>query len=66
MARFSSLSEALTQADAAVVTTEWSVFQQLTSADCRKWMKRALILDANRFLGAQLSELPEYYAVGQP
>ncbi|MBA3875269.1 MAG: hypothetical protein H0X30_39595, partial [Anaerolineae bacterium] len=64
--RFSQLTDALAQTDAAVVTTKWPEFQQLSSVDCRNLMKRALILDANRFLGTQLSELPEYYAVGQP
>jgi len=64
--RFSTLPDALAQADAAVVTTEWPEFRQLNSADCQKLMKRALILDANSFLASQLAELPEYYAVGKP
>lgn len=64
--RFASLSEALAKADAAVVTTEWPEFRQISANDCRSLMNRALILDANSFLAAQLSELHEYYAVGKP
>ncbi len=64
--RFASLPEALTQADAAVVTTEWPEFRQITSSDCQRLMSRALVLDANSFLAAQLAALPEYYAVGKP
>lgn len=59
------LTEVLAGADAAVVATEWTDFHQISADSCRNLMRRALILDPNSFLAAQLDGLPEYYTVGK-
>lgn len=50
----SSAQEALKDADAAIIATEWPDFRDLSAADFQV-MARPLVLDQSRFLQAQLS-----------
>ncbi len=61
-----SLPDALSQADAVVVTTEWPEFRAVTAEMCQTLMRRPLVLDANSFLAGQLATLSDYYSVGKP
>jgi UDPglucose 6-dehydrogenase len=63
-----SVSEAIKDADAMVVATEWP---QLLGIDWQKymgWMKHPIVVDANGFLRSKLSTLPEviHRSVGIP
>jgi UDPglucose 6-dehydrogenase len=63
-----SVSEAIKDADAMVVATEWP---QLLDIDWEKYMgqmKHPIVVDANGFLRSKLSELPEviHRSVGIP
>ncbi len=49
------LAEAVRDADAAVVCTEWPEFRQFPWSDIVPTMKRPLLIDANRFLQKELS-----------
>ncbi len=62
------LADALTAADAAVVSTEWPEFQKANWADLVQLMKRPLIVDPNRFLENCLRGIAgvEHISVGQP
>jgi UDPglucose 6-dehydrogenase len=63
------LAGALSGADAAVVCTEWPQFRQAPWADLVRSMRQpAVVLDANRFLDAQLASVPgiEHLSVGRP
>jgi UDPglucose 6-dehydrogenase len=51
----SSLAEALADAEAAVVCTEWPEFRQARWPALLAGMRQPLIVDANRFLEAQLA-----------
>ena len=63
-----SVAEAIREADAAVVATEWP---QIKAAD---WpalvptMRRCVVVDANGFLGLRPEQIPcvEYFSVGTP
>ena len=59
--------EALIGADAAVITTEWPEFKNLSFDDLQS-MRRQIIIDPNHFLEASLSNQPGlvYAAVGRP
>lgn len=63
----SSLAEAVTSADAAVVCTEWPEFRDAPWRELLPKMRLpAVIVDANRFLGQELTGLPgvEHVSVG--
>ena len=59
---------ALDGADALVVCTEWPEFRQLDWPRLVPRLRRALILDATRFLEKSPSGLPavQYVSVGSP
>lgn len=63
-----SATQALRDADAAVIATEWPEFRRLTATDVIQSMKTPIIVDANRFLAKSLEFAPplRYIAVGQP
>jgi UDPglucose 6-dehydrogenase len=58
---------ALTQADAAVVCTEWPQFREMNWAQAVGKMRRALLIDANRFLEKPLQGIAgvEHISVGR-
>ena len=62
-----SVDEALQQADAAVVCTEWSQFREVKWAQAVPKMRRPLIVDANRFLEKPLQGVAgvEHISVGR-
>ncbi|MBN2980562.1 MULTISPECIES: UDP-glucose dehydrogenase family protein [Cohnella] len=47
-----SAEEALHEADAAIVVTDWPEFRHISANDFKKWMKRAIILDGRNHLDA--------------
>ncbi len=59
--------DALVDADAAVLATEWPEFRDLDADSFRSRMKRALVIDAGGFLSA-LRDAPgiEHLVVGRP
>jgi UDPglucose 6-dehydrogenase len=59
-------ADALINADAAVICTEWPEFKKLDWAVLVRSMKRPIILDANAFLAAELgnNSAVKYFAVG--
>jgi Predicted UDP-glucose 6-dehydrogenase len=62
-----SLSDALRQAEAAVIATEWPQIKEADWPTLIQTMKRPpVILDANRFLNLRTDALPSvrYFAVG--
>jgi UDPglucose 6-dehydrogenase len=61
------IEAALTQADAAVVCTEWPQFRDASWAQVLKPMRRALLIDANRFLEKPLQGVTgvEHISVGR-
>ena len=61
-----SVDEALQQADAAVVCTEWPQFREAKWAQAVPKMRRPLIVDANRFLEKPLQGIAgvEHISVG--
>jgi UDPglucose 6-dehydrogenase len=63
-----SAMEALKDAEAAVVATEWPQFRELKGAELIATMKTPIVLDANRFLEKSLGISPPllYIAVGKP
>ncbi len=60
--------EAVSGADALVVATEWPEYRQVPVEDVVTAMNTALIVDANRFVGATLGSDPRVrlISVGQP
>ena len=64
----SDLSAALNAADAVVVCTEWPAFREAAWGEMIRVLKHPVIVDANRFLDAQLRNLPgvEHISVGRP
>ncbi len=62
-----SADAALLQADAAVVCTEWPAFRELYWTQAVAQMRRALIVDANRFLEKPLQGVAavEHFSVGR-
>ncbi len=64
----SDLSAALNAADAVVVCTEWPAFREAAWGEMIRALKHPVIVDANRFLDAQLRNLPgvEHISVGRP
>jgi len=63
-----SVDDAVRDADAIVVATEWPVFRELTGDRLAVGGRRPLVLDANRFLAGKLGDDPRvrYVAVGVP
>jgi len=69
LTRTTSLAQAVTGADAAVVCTEWPAFREAPWAELARAMRQpAVIVDANGFLDRQLSGLQgvEHLSVGRP
>lgn len=64
----SDIVSALQKADAAVVCTEWLAFREAAWGEMIRALKQPVIVDANRFLDAQLRNLPgvEHISVGRP
>jgi UDPglucose 6-dehydrogenase len=62
-----SVSAALDGADCAVIATECPEFKQISSEQILQSMRRAIVLDANRFLAAKLENAPNvtYISVGK-
>jgi UDPglucose 6-dehydrogenase len=62
-----SAEAALAQADAAVVCTEWPAFRELNWPQTAAQMRRALLVDANRFLEKSLQGVAtvEHISVGR-
>ena len=60
-----SAQDALKDADAAIVATEWPDFRELAADDFTTRMARPLVLDQSRFLSAQLSGKVEYVTTGR-
>jgi UDPglucose 6-dehydrogenase len=63
----SVVEAALAQADAAVICTEWPLFREINWSQAVAQMRRALIVDANRFLEKPLQGLAgvEHISVGR-
>jgi UDPglucose 6-dehydrogenase len=63
----SSVIEALAEAEAVVVCTEWPEFRQVNWAEALSVMARRLVLDANGFLQKELKDAPrvEHVSVGR-
>jgi UDPglucose 6-dehydrogenase len=63
-----SAEEAMRDADAIVIATEWPVFRELTADRIAAGGRRPLVLDANRFLAGKLADdaRVRYVAVGTP
>lgn len=63
-----SVAAAIEGAEAVVICTEWPQFRQADWPGLVRQLKAPVILDANRFLAAQLKDLPgvEHISVGQP
>jgi UDPglucose 6-dehydrogenase len=62
----STVDEAVSDADAIVVATEWPAFRELSAERLAAGGRRPLVLDANRFLAAKLGDdaRVRYVAVG--
>lgn len=62
-----SAQAALEGADAAVISTEWPVFREISAEVFTRTMRHPIVIDANRFLAKQLDGVPEitYIAVGK-
>jgi len=63
-----SASEALSNADVAVIATPWPEYRQLRADTILKQMRQPQIIDANHFLADQLGSDPriKYVATGRP
>jgi UDPglucose 6-dehydrogenase len=63
-----TIEEAVTEADAAVVATEWPQIKQADWQELVRLMRRCVVVDANGFLGLNNEQLSciEYFAVGTP
>ncbi len=63
-----SVDTAMAQADAAVVCTEWPQFRDVNWTKAIGTMRRALVIDANRFLEKPLQPIAgvEHISVGRP
>jgi UDPglucose 6-dehydrogenase len=64
----STAREALQDAQALVVATEWREFYNISAQEVLSWMQTPLVIDANGFLERNLGENAkiEYLAVGKP
>jgi UDPglucose 6-dehydrogenase len=60
-----NVESALDQADAAVVCTEWPQFREVNWTQAITKMRRALVIDANRFLPLQGVAGVEHISVGR-
>ena len=62
------VSDAIKDADATVVATEWPQLLEIDWQESVALMKQPIIVDANGFLRAKLSAYPEvkYRSVGAP
>lgn len=64
--RFASIDEAVTGADAAVIATEWPEIKAADWTALVGKMRRAVVIDANGFLGLAAQPGLAYVAVGTP
>lgn len=65
--RFDTPLQAICNADALVVATEWPMYKEIATGDIAREAKGLLVLDANRFLSSLASAAGiEYAAVGSP
>jgi UDPglucose 6-dehydrogenase len=55
--RLGTVEEALRNAEAVVVCTEWPEFRKLPWGELLPMMKRRLVIDANRFLKNELAQV---------
>lgn len=67
-ARCTTLEDAVRDADAAVVATEWPQIKAAEWPALVTLMRRCVVVDANGFLGLRHDQIPcvEYFAVGTP
>lgn len=63
-----SAQEALREAEALVVATEWNEYRSIAAVDVIASMRHPLVLDASRFLASTLGADPKirYLTVGKP
>ena len=63
-----SLPDAVRDADAAVVATEWPQIKEADWSALIPTMRRCVVVDANGFLNLKAADIPcvEYFAVGTP
>lgn len=63
-----SAAEALQYADAAILSTPWPEFRQLSPGIFKSRMRRPVVFDPDRFLETILGHSPElrYFAIGRP
>ncbi len=66
--RCATLEEAVADADAAVVATEWPQIKEADWPSLAARMRRRVVIDANGFLNLRVVQIPgiEYFAVGTP
>lgn len=62
-----SVADALQDADALVVCTEWPQLRQVAWGAEIPRMRRPVVVDANRFLESELKAIPglQYFSVGR-
>jgi UDPglucose 6-dehydrogenase len=62
------MREALVDADAAVIVTEWNEFRAVVDPTARKLMRRPLLIDGRNLLDPALAAHAgfEYESVGRP
>ena len=65
---YASLADAVHEADAAVVATEWPQIKEGDWSTLVPTMRRCVVVDANGFLNLRPEQIPciEYFAVGTP
>ena len=63
-----NIQDALCQADAVVISTEWPEFKQAHWEDLLLTMRQPVVIDPNRFLEKELKNIPgvDYLYVGRP
>jgi UDPglucose 6-dehydrogenase len=68
LALAATIDDAVRDADAVVVATEWPAFRDIKGDQLATGARRPLVLDANRFLARNLADDPRvrYFAVGAP
>ena len=68
LALAATIDDAVRDADAVVVATEWPAFRDIKGDQLATGARRPLVLDANRFLARNLGDDPriQYFAVGAP
>ncbi len=64
----STIKEALSDADAVVISTEWPQFREMTADECMQYLKQPYVLDPNGFIARNLKSDARinYFTVGVP